>query len=68
MLIPTKDMCNLNLLLRKALSNDKAGFYNRGSGVALEFTPPNLSLHFAKISICNKNYIASYNDSLVQTM
>ena len=40
----------------------KQDFINRGSGVALEFTPPNLSFHFAKISMCHKNYIASYNN------
>ena len=41
----------------------KHDFINRGSGVALEFTPPNLSFHFAKMSVCYKNYIASYNTS-----
>ena len=66
--MPTKDMCHLNVLLRKAFLMTKQDFINRGSGVALEFTPPNyLSFHFAKISMCHKNYIASYNNSLLQT-
>ena len=61
-------LASLARQLQKTFSNDKAGFYNRGSGVALKFTPTYWSFHFANISMCHKNYIASYNNSQLQTI